>query len=122
MPSILDQIRDLETKKQQLLDTAIAQLQAEVDALNDLGYSYVLVRTVDSPSRSKRARATSTEIRWSTSITRILNYAKANKLTKAQALDAIRLALQKLAHKKGTTVPADVLQQAEQQVAEALKK
>ncbi|MGJ5817060.1 hypothetical protein [Paludibaculum fermentans] len=122
MPSILDQIRDLEAKRQQLLQKAIEQLQAEVDALNDLGYSYVLVRSDATPRRTKRPKAESGAIRWSTSITRITNYAKTNKLTKAQALDSVRLALDRLAAKKGVQVPADVLAQAEQAVAEAYGK
>jgi endonuclease IV len=122
MPSILDQLRDLDAKRQQLLEKAVEQLQSEVQALNDLGYSYVLVRSDATPRRTKRSKAASADIRWSTSITRISNYAKANKLTKAQALDSVRLALDRLAAKKGVSVPDDVLAQAEQAVAEAYKK
>lgn len=122
MASIVDQIKELTAKRQVLIDQLISSLRAEVEALNDLGYSYELVEGGIAPAKAqRRPRKDAGAVRWAASITRSITYAKANKLTKSQALDGVTLALEKLANRKGLSVPGDVLAQAEQQVTESIK-
>jgi hypothetical protein len=77
------------------------------------------VEEAEAPKKGKKAAGGA--VRWSTTITRYINSADA-KLTKAQALEGVRIGLEKLAKKKGVSVPAEVLAEAEKKIGEAFKK
>ncbi len=119
--AIIDQIRDLTAKRQALIDQLIDALKADVAELNNVGFFYELVEITNAPIKRKKRTDTGT-IRWSTSITRVTNASRANKLTKAQALDAVRKAIEKLSKEKGVEVPAEVLTAAEAVVADAYSR
>ncbi|MGJ5814470.1 hypothetical protein [Paludibaculum fermentans] len=119
--AIIDQIRDLTSKRQALIDQLIDALKVDVEELNRIGFSYALVQVTDvAPARKKRTDTGA--IRWTTSITRITNASRAGKLSKAQTLEAVRTALDKLAREKGVEVPVEILAVAEQTVADAYSK
>lgn len=119
--AIIDQIRDLTSKRQVLIDQLIDALKVDVEELNRIGFSYALVQVTDAaPARKKRIDTGA--IRWAMSITRVTNASRAGRLSKAQTLEAVRTALDKLAKKKGVEVPVEVLATAEQTVADAYSK
>lgn len=123
MPTIIEQIRELEQKKQAHVQTLIEQLNEAVGELNALGFHYELVEAVRSPTKHRRKTTSGPmDVRWATSVTRAVNSAAKKYLTRAQTVAAVRIALQRLAASKGIQVPEEVLASAEKRVAKELKR
>lgn len=121
MASILDQIKDLTTRRQVLIDQLIEALRADVRGLNKVGFAYELVE-ISAPPAGRKKRTGTGAVRWATSITRATNASRAGKLSKAQALQAVRTALERLGREKGVEVPSEVLAAAEKTLDEAYGK